>query len=124
MKMELGNSSFPKSSIITIAISCVFSTIIGFMIASSSSKMDFTSLLKNLRDKYGGMFGYGRVRPSQNALIVSLLNQQPQHLHGIIPFKESKTFNVNSASTELERRETGVGTTGKMTLHAMPNHPF
>ena len=102
-------SSLLASSIITIAVSCVLSTIIGFMIANTSQRMDLNSILKDFRSKYDQMFGTPKENHFKNALIVSLLGQSHHD------FAQKKNFNLIPASTELEKREaTEVGTTGNL----------
>ena len=96
-----------SSSVVTIVVSCILSTTIGFIIANSSQRFDLDSVLKGLQLKYDQLFGYQKEGHYKNALIVSLLDQAHQEL------ALKKNFNVISASTQLERREkTEVGTKG------------
>ena len=100
-----------SSSLVAIVISCVLSTIIGFIIASSSQRLDLNLLLKDLRLKYEQLFGYHKETHFKNALIVSLLDQS----HHELALK--KNFNVITASTQLERREKKeLGTNGRFKI--------
>ena len=100
--------SYLLCSAVTIVISCILSTIIGFIIASSSHRLDLNLLLRDLRSKYDQLFGYHKETHLKNALIVSLLDQS----HHELALK--KNFNIITASTQLERRaKTELDTKGK-----------
>eukprot|EP00795_Rhopilema_esculentum_P012739 gene12739-3466_t len=108
------NSSCLSNPVVTVTVSCILSTAIGFLIASMSHKVDLNSFMNIAQTKYNGLFGYEKKSSFKNALIVSLLDQPHHHSEGLA---QKKNFNIIIASTSLEKRETGVGTT------AVPLHP-
>ncbi len=105
--MEGGlNSAQPsKASLLTIIISCTLSTFIAIFVANSPS---FSSIFKDLKFAYRGIFGDGR-KPIPSGLISLLDNQK---YSALVPFEQGKNFNVIRERTEIERKETDVGRTG------------
>eukprot|EP00794_Sanderia_malayensis_P016899 gene16899-18605_t len=118
MEKHVNSSPPAKTSLSTIILSCLLSTIIGILVANSSTKLNFKSIFEDLKSTYYSLSGGKNLKQEHRTIpqtsgLISLLDQK----YALIAVGQGKKVNIKTEIAEVDTKETEVGRT------VVPIHP-